>query len=89
MREYSYEAPLVEEEICLLEEEVLPVIVHFLERSDPIAAAREAWAEKQVRAEEFELEPGQAHPFPLRPPRRIVIVKIDKEPSWLRPCQET
>ena len=52
IRECSYEAPLVEEEICLLEEEVLPVIALFLERADTIAAAREDWAEKQVRAEE-------------------------------------
>ena len=58
IRECSYEAPLVEEEIALLEEEVLPVIAHFLERADAIAAAREAWAEQQVRAEEFELEPA-------------------------------
>jgi hypothetical protein len=29
-----------------------------LERADAIAAAREAWAEQQVRAEEFELEPA-------------------------------
>ena len=48
----------MEEEICLLEEEVLPVIALFLERSDAIAAAREAWAEQQVRAEELELEPA-------------------------------
>ena len=52
MRECSYEAPLVEEEICLLEEEVLPVIALFLERADAIAAAREAWAEQQVRVDE-------------------------------------
>ena len=52
VRECSYEAPLVEEEIALLEEEVLPVIALFLERSDAIAAAREAWAEQQVRGEE-------------------------------------
>ena len=58
MRECSYEAPLVEEEIALLEEEVLPVIALFLERSDAIAAAREAWAEQQVSIEEFELEPA-------------------------------
>ena len=58
IRECSYEAPLVEEEICLLEEEVLPVIAQFLERADAIAAAREAWAEQQLRAEEFELEPA-------------------------------
>ena len=37
---------------------MLPVIAHFLERSDAIAAAREAWAEQQVRAEELELEPA-------------------------------
>ena len=35
---------------------MLPVIALFLERSDAIAAAREAWAEQQVRAEKFELE---------------------------------
>ena len=58
IRECSYEAPLVEEEIALLEEEVLPVIAQFLERADAIAAAREAWAEQQVRAEEFGLEPA-------------------------------
>ena len=58
VRECSYEAPLVEEEICLLEEEVLPVIAQFLERSDAIAAAREAWAEQQVITEKFELEPA-------------------------------
>ena len=58
VRECSYEAPLVEEEICLLEEEVLPVIAQFLERADAIAAAREALAEQQVKAEEFELEPA-------------------------------
>ena len=58
VRECSYEAPLVEEEICLLEEEVLPVIALFLERADAIAAAREAWAEQQVRAVELELEPA-------------------------------
>jgi len=58
VRECSYEAPLVEEEIALLEEEVLPVIALFLERSDAIAAAREAWAEQQVRDEVFELEPA-------------------------------
>ncbi len=58
IRECSYEAPLVEEEIALLEEEVLPVITQFLERADAIAAAREAWAEQQVRAEEFVLEPA-------------------------------
>ena len=52
VRECSYEAPLVEEEIALLEEEVLPVIALFLERADAIAAAREAWAEQQVRADE-------------------------------------
>ncbi len=57
VRECSYEAPLVEEEICLLEE-VLPVIALFLERADAIAAAREARAEQQVRAEELELEPA-------------------------------
>ena len=55
VRECSYEAPLVEEEIALLEEEVLPVIAIFLERSDAIAAAREAWAERQVRAEHLAL----------------------------------
>ena len=48
----------MEEEICLLEEEVLPVIAHFLERADAIAAAREAWAEQQVTAEECQLEPA-------------------------------
>ena len=32
------------------------MIAQFLERADAIAAAREAWAEQQVRAEEFELE---------------------------------
>ena len=37
---------------------MLPVIAQFLERADAIAAAREAWAEQQVRAEEFELEPA-------------------------------
>ena len=58
MRECSYEAPLVEEEICLLEEEVLPVIGQFLERTDAITAAREAWAEQQVSIEKFELEPA-------------------------------
>jgi hypothetical protein len=58
VRECSYEAPLVEEEIALMEEEVLPVIAQFLERADAIAAAREAWAEQQVRAEDFELEPA-------------------------------
>ena len=58
VRECSYEAPLVEEEIALLEEEVLPVIALFLERADAIAAAREAWAEQQVRAVELELEPA-------------------------------
>ena len=58
VRECSYEAPLVEEEIALLEEEVLPVITQFLERADAIAAAREAWAEQQLRPEEFELEPA-------------------------------
>jgi len=58
IRECSYEAPLVEEEIALLEEEVLPAIALFLERADAIAAAREAWAGQQVRAEEFELEPA-------------------------------
>ena len=58
VRECSYEAPLVEEEIALLEEEVLPVIALFLERSDAIAAAREAWAEQQVITEKFELEPA-------------------------------
>jgi hypothetical protein len=58
IRECSYEAPLVEEEITLLEEEVLPAIALFLERADAIAAAREAWAEQQVRADEFELEPA-------------------------------
>ena len=58
MREYSYEAPLVEEEICLLEEEVLPVIAQFLERADATAAAREAWAEQQLRAEEPALPVG-------------------------------
>jgi len=52
IREGSYEAPLVEEEITLLEEEVLPAIALFLERADAIAAAREAWAEQQVRAAE-------------------------------------
>ena len=52
VRECSYEAPLVEEEIALLEEEVLPVIALFLERADAIAGAREAWAEQQVRDEE-------------------------------------
>ena len=51
VRECSYEAPLVEEE-------VLPVIAQFLERADAIAAAREAWAEQQLRPEEFELEPA-------------------------------
>ena len=56
--ECSYEAPLVEEEIALLEEEVLPVIALFLERADAIAAARGAWAEQQVRAEELALEPA-------------------------------
>ncbi len=58
IRECFYEAPLVEEEIALLEEEVLPVIAQFLERADAIAAAREAWAEQQVKAEEFDLEPA-------------------------------
>jgi len=58
IRECSYEAPLVEEEIALLEEEVLPAIALFLERSDAIAAAREAWAEQQLRAEEHELKPA-------------------------------
>ena len=58
VRECSYEAPLVEEEICLLEEEVLPVIAQFLERADAIATAREAWAEQQVTAEECQLEPA-------------------------------
>ena len=56
IRECSYEAHLVEEEICLLEEEVLPVIALFLERVDAIAAAQETWAEQQVRAEESELQ---------------------------------
>ena len=51
VRECSYEAPLVEEE-------VLPVIAQFLERADAIAAAREAWAEQQVRAEEPALPVG-------------------------------
>ena len=51
VRECSYEAPLVEEE-------VLPVIAQFLERADAIAAAREDWAEQQLRPEEFELEPA-------------------------------
>jgi hypothetical protein len=50
--------PLVEEEIALLEEEVLPVIAQFLERADAIASDREAWAEQQVMAEEFVLEPS-------------------------------
>jgi len=58
VRECSYEAPLVEEEIALLEEEVLPVIAQFLERADAIAAAREAWAEQQVMAEEPALSVG-------------------------------
>ena len=58
VRECSYEAPLIKEEIALLEEEVLPAIAQFLERADAIASAREAWAEQQVRAEEFELEPA-------------------------------
>ena len=58
IRECSWEDPLVEEEIALLEEEVLPVIFQFLERADAIAADREAWAEQQVRAEEFVLEPS-------------------------------
>ena len=58
VRECSYEAPLVEEEIALLEEEVLPVIAQFLERADAIAEAREAWAEQQVSIEKFELEPA-------------------------------
>ena len=52
--------PLVEEEIALLEEEGLPVIVQFLERADAIAAAREAWAEQQVRAEDQALPVGAA-----------------------------
>ena len=52
VRECSYGAPLLEEEISLLEEEVLPVIAQFLGRADAIAAAREAWAEQQVMAEE-------------------------------------
>ena len=60
IRECSYEAPLVEEEIALLEEEVLPAIALFLERSDAIAAAREAWAEQQVRAGEPALAVGAA-----------------------------
>ena len=34
------------------------MIAQFLERSDAIAAAREAWAEQQVRDEVFELEPA-------------------------------
>ena len=55
VRECSYGAPLVEEEICLPEAEVLPVIALFLERADAIAAAREAWAEQPVRAEESAL----------------------------------
>ena len=42
----------MEEEIALLEDAVLPVIAQFLERADAIAAAREAWAERQVRPEE-------------------------------------
>jgi len=50
--------PLVQEEICLLEEEVLPVIALFLERSDAIAAAREAWAERQVSIKEPALPVG-------------------------------
>ena len=37
---YRFEPPLTEEEITLLEEEVLPVIATFLERSE--AAAKEA-----------------------------------------------
>ncbi len=57
VRECSYEAPLVEEEIAL-QEEVLPVIAQFLERADAIAAAREAWVEQQVIAEECQLEPA-------------------------------
>ena len=58
VRECSYEAPLVKEEIALLEEEVLPAIAQFVERADAIAAAREAWAEQQVIAEECQLEPA-------------------------------
>jgi len=58
IRECAYEAPLVEEEIALLEEEVLPAIALFLERADGIAAAREAWAEQQVRAAEHGLKPA-------------------------------
>ena len=50
----------MEEEIALLEEEVLPAIALFLERSDAIAAAREAWAEQQVRAGEPALAVGAA-----------------------------
>ncbi len=34
------------------------MIAQFLERADAIAAAREALAEQQVKAEEFELEPA-------------------------------
>ena len=58
IRECSYGAPLVEEEIALLEKGVLPANALFLERADAIAAAREAWAEQQVSIEEFELEPA-------------------------------
>ena len=34
------------------------MIAQFLERSDAIAAAREAWAEQQVSIEKFDLEPA-------------------------------
>ena len=51
VRECSYEAPLVEEE-------VLPVIAQFLERTDAITTAREVWAEQQVKAEKPALAVG-------------------------------
>ena len=60
IRECSDEAPLVEEEIALIEEEMLPAIALFLERADAIAAAREVWTEQQVRAEEPALPVGAA-----------------------------
>jgi hypothetical protein len=47
---YRYESPLTEEEIALLEEEVLPVIASFIERSEAAAEAAE-------RAEQERLAP--------------------------------
>ena len=52
---YRFETPLTEEEIALLEEDVLPLIASFIERSEAAAEAaeraeqeRQGWGEKLV-----------------------------------------